>query len=80
MTAITLEALGFTITPEGWEKMLRGRMFTFRRLHDWADFEAVERLQRAVFGISDHNLIAASILIVIPKTGGQILGAFANVN
>ena len=78
MTAITPEALGFTVTATGWQKVLRGRLLTFRLLHDWADFEAVERLQRAVFGVSDHDLIAASILIVIPKTGGQILGAFAD--
>ncbi len=77
MTAITPTALGFTVTPDGWRKVLRGRTLTFRRLHDWADFEAVERLQRTVFGISDHDLVAASILIVISKTGGQILGAFA---
>ena len=78
MTAITPTALGFTVTPEGWEKVLRGRTLTFRLLHDWADLEAVERLQRTVFGVSDHDLIAASTLIVIPKTGGQILGAFAD--
>jgi predicted GNAT superfamily acetyltransferase len=77
MTAITPAALGFTVTPDGWQKVLRGRTLTFRLLHEWAEFEAVECLQRTVFGVSDHDLIAASILIVIPKTGGQILGAFA---
>lgn len=79
MTAITPAALGFTVTPGGWQKVLRGRTLTFRLLHDWADFAAVERLQRTVFGVGDHDLIAASILIVIPKTGGQILGAFAGL-
>lgn len=77
MTALTPEALGFTVTANGWQKVLHGRTLTFRLLHDWADFEAVERLQREVFGISDHDLLAASILIVIPKTGGQVLGAFS---
>ncbi|HEY8596806.1 MAG TPA: hypothetical protein VIL85_00170 [Thermomicrobiales bacterium] len=78
MTAITPAALGFTVTADGWQKVVRGRTLTFRLLHDWADLIAVEALQRAVFGISDRDLIAASILIVIPKTGGQILGAFAD--
>lgn len=77
MTALTPKALGFTITPDGWQKVLRGRTLTFRLLHDWADLEAIEALQREVFGIRDHDLLAASILIVIPKTGGQVLGTFA---
>ncbi len=74
---LTPAALGFTPTASGWQKAIQGQLITFRMLTEWDDLGAVERLQREIFGISDHDLTAASLLIVIPKTGGQILGAYA---
>lgn len=73
---LTPTLLGFATTAEGWQRAVGGRLLTFRLLEQWADLVAVEELQRSVFGVSDRDLIAASILIGIPKTGGQILGAF----
>jgi predicted GNAT superfamily acetyltransferase len=78
MTALTAEHLGFTPSAGGWLKTIGGRPFNFRLLHEWADLLAVEDLQREVFGIAEHDLAAASLLVVIPKTGGSILGAFVD--
>src|SRR6059058_3291023 len=76
MTSITPTALGFTPIDGGWQRMIRGRTLTFRQLRDRAAFAQVERLQREVFGIADRDLTSATLLVVIPKTGGDILGAF----
>ncbi len=48
----------------------------FRRLRTLAELEPVEELQRAVFaGILDRDLAAAGMLVVVPETGGEVLGA-----
>lgn len=73
---ITAQALGFTLTGDGWRRMVGGRELRFRRVRSRADFEQCERLQREVFGVSEHDLASFSILVIIPKTGGEVLGAF----
>lgn len=78
MTALTTDLLGFAPDSDGWRKAIGGRPLRFRLLRAWDDLLAVEDLQRAVFGISEHDLTAASLLVVIPKTGGQILGALSS--
>jgi predicted GNAT superfamily acetyltransferase len=75
-TTLTAQALGFTPTPTGWRKVIGGRELAFRRVRSRADFAQCERLQREVFGVSEHDLAAFSILVIIPKTGGEVLAAF----
>ncbi|RIK38437.1 MAG: GNAT family N-acetyltransferase [Chloroflexi bacterium] len=74
---LTLESLGFTAGEHGWSREVAGRPLTFRRLRTRADLEQTERLQREVFGVSERDLASFSILIVIHKTGGDVLGAFS---
>lgn len=73
---VTPAALGFVADGDGWGKTIGGRTLTFRRLRARADFAQVERLQRAIFGVADRDLVSASMLVVMPKTGGDVLGAF----
>lgn len=73
---VTAAALGFETTDDGWRKSVGGRTLTFRRVRSQADFESCERLQRDVFGVSETDLASFSIMVVIPKTGGEVLGAF----
>lgn len=73
---ITAQALGFSLTGDGWRRTVSGRELRFRRVRTRADFEQCERLQREVFGVSEHDLASFSILVMIPKTGGEVLGAF----
>ncbi len=73
---LTAAQLGFTATAKGWRREVRGRALGFRRLRLRAEFEQAERLQREVFGVSDRDLASFSILVVIQKTGGEVLGAF----
>jgi predicted GNAT superfamily acetyltransferase len=73
---ITARALGFTQTVDGWRRTVGGRELHFHRVRSRADFEQCERLQREVFGVSEHDLASFSILVIIPKTGGELLGAF----
>ena len=47
----------------------------FRLLRTFETLEQVEELQRQVFGVSDLDLMAASMLIVLPETGGDVIGA-----
>lgn len=75
-TAITTEALGFEEIPGGWWREVRGKALTFRRLRTRPDLEQTERLQREVFGVSERDLASFSILVVVHKTGGEVLGAF----
>jgi predicted GNAT superfamily acetyltransferase len=76
VSALTPAALGFTPIDGGWQQTIRGRTLTFRQLRDRAAFAQVERLQREVFGIADRDLTSATLLVVMPKTGGDILGAY----
>jgi predicted GNAT superfamily acetyltransferase len=74
--AISAASLGFAPYRDGWRKEIAGRLLTFRRAQSRADFEQCERLQRDVFGVGDYDLASFSLLVVIPKTGGHVLGAF----
>lgn len=73
---ITTAALGFETTPGGWHRPLGGRVLDFRRLRSRPDLEQTERLQREVFGVSERDLASFSLLVVVHKTGGEVLGAF----
>lgn len=62
--------------PGSWRKVVGGRVVRFRRLRTLAELKPVEDLQRAVFaGIGDRDLVAAGMLVVVPETGGEVLGA-----
>jgi predicted GNAT superfamily acetyltransferase len=74
--ALTAGNLGFRPIEHGWEKRLGQRTLHFRRLRSRSDLKATEALQREVFGVSDEDLISYSILVVIHRTGGEVLGAF----
>jgi predicted GNAT superfamily acetyltransferase len=69
-------ALGFQTLPSGWHRVVGGNELHFRRVRARADFAQCERLQREVFGVSETDLASFSLLVVIPKTGGEVLGAF----
>ncbi|HEX5500632.1 MAG TPA: GNAT family N-acetyltransferase, partial [Thermomicrobiales bacterium] len=74
---IAAEALGFTGDAEhGWRRIARGREWRFRPLRTLADLQPVEAIQRRVMGVSDIDLSPVSALIVVPETGGDVLGAF----
>jgi len=73
---ITAQALGFTPVSDGWRRTIAGRELRFARVRARDDFEQCERLQREVFGVSEHDLASFSILVMVPKTGGEVLGAF----
>lgn len=74
--ALTTTFLGFTETARGWTKIIGGRRIDFWRVRSHADFEECERLQREVFGVADYDLASFSIMVIIPKTGGEVVGAF----
>ncbi len=84
MTRAALDAVPFTAADlgfagddaSGWTKTLRGTPVAFRPIRALAEFDPVERLQQVVFGVSDRDLAAASGLIVVQETGGEILGAY----
>jgi predicted GNAT superfamily acetyltransferase len=70
-------ALGFSGNEEtGWLRSTRGREVHFRVLRTLADLVHAERLQEDVFGVSERDLIPANELIVVPETGGAVIGAF----
>ena len=73
-TALTI--LGFESGSEGWWKTVGERRLLFTRLRSRPDLEKTERLQRAVFGVSDRDLASSSILVTVHETGGEVLGAF----
>ncbi len=73
---ITPEALGFTPTGDGWRRDVGARTLDFRVVRAHEDFAQCERLQREVFGVSEADLASVSIMVVIPKTGGEVIGAF----
>jgi predicted GNAT superfamily acetyltransferase len=55
---------------------MRGHEIQFRLLRTLADLAHAERLQEEVFGVSERDLIPANELIVVPETGGAVIGAF----
>jgi predicted GNAT superfamily acetyltransferase len=69
--------LGFTgDEASGWTRELRGVTARFRLLRTLDDLLHAERLQEEVFGVTEHDLIPANELIVVPETGGAVIGAF----
>jgi predicted GNAT superfamily acetyltransferase len=69
--------LGFTGDEErGWSRALRGRPVHFRLLLSLTDLTQAETLQQDVLGVSERDLIPANELIVVPETGGAVIGAF----
>jgi predicted GNAT superfamily acetyltransferase len=71
------EALGFAGTEEhGWTRTIRQRQMHFRLLRTLNDLAHAERLQEDVLGVGERDLIPASELIVVPETGGAVIGAF----
>ena len=73
---IAPETLGFEDCPGGWLKTVGGPPLRFARLRSRLDLTETERLQKSVFGVSDHDLISSSILVTVHETGGEVLGAF----
>jgi len=74
--ALTPETLGFDPAPGGWRRSIGARTLDFRVIRSPEDFAQCERLQREVFGVSESDLASYSIMVVIPKTGGEVIGAF----
>jgi chorismate synthase len=71
------EALGFAGTEEhGWTRTISQHQMHFRFLRTLGDLAHAERLQEEVFGVGERDLIPASELIVVPETGGAVIGAF----
>ncbi len=73
------EDLGFApIGHEGsaWWAAVGGHRMLFRLLDRLRDLVPVEDLQRAVFGVTDLDVIPASELVVVPETGGAVIGVF----
>lgn len=48
----------------------------YRIVRSLAELEHVEALQREVFGVTDLDLMAASMLIVLAETGGDVLAVY----
>jgi predicted GNAT superfamily acetyltransferase len=63
-----------------WTKRVGGRAFTFRILRTIAELEPTEDLQHTVFGVSDRDLIPANQLIGAYESGGDVLGAFTEID
>lgn len=74
----TAADLGFEASADGWWKQVGDIAVAFRPLRRLPDLLSVETLQRAVFGVTDRDLLPASALVVIPETGGEVIGAFAD--
>ncbi len=72
----TAADLGFLAADGGWRKTVGGRKVAFRPVRRLADLAMVEGLQREVFGVSDRDLAAASFLVIVPETGGEVLGVY----
>jgi predicted GNAT superfamily acetyltransferase len=62
----------------GWTKRVGDRTVVFRILRSLTELSAVEVLQRDVFGVTDLDLAAASQLVSVQETGGDVLGAFVD--
>lgn len=73
----TAADLGFSVLPDGgWRKPVGDRLVAFRPLRRLPELIPVEALQREVFGVSDRDLLAASALVTLPETGGEVIAAF----
>ena len=70
-------AFGFEGDAEqGWRRRVAGTAIDFRLLQRLDDLRHAELLQEEVFGVSARDLIPANELIVVPETGGAVIGAF----
>ena len=74
--ALTADELGFLTTETGWRKDLGGHRVSFHPLRTVSDLLPVEAMQQAIFGVTDRDLAAASALVVVAETGGEVIGAF----
>lgn len=59
-----------------WRTAVREYQFEFRLLRGIDALIAVEELQQAVFGVTDRDLMAASMLVGLAETGGDVIGIF----
>jgi chorismate synthase len=77
---MTPESLGFTsIAPDTWTKPVRTGVATFRLLTEIPDLVPLEQLQREVMGVSsDLDIYAGNELLVLPETGGHVIGAYVD--
>lgn len=75
---ITPQLLGFESSGRvSWTKSVRGRTATFRLLSEIPDLVPLEELQRVVMGVtSDLDIYAGNELLVLPETGGHVIGAY----
>jgi predicted GNAT superfamily acetyltransferase len=74
---MTPESLGFSPTgPGAWTKSVRGREVVFRSLTALADLTPIVDIQRSVMGATELDTISESFLVVVPETGGHVLGAY----
>lgn len=64
----------------GWTKTLRGIPVAFRPLRTLPEIAPTEQLQLDVFGMTERDLVSASELVVVPETGGDVIGAFVPVD
>jgi predicted GNAT superfamily acetyltransferase len=59
-----------------WRKSVRGRAVEFRLLRHLPELIPVDEIQREVFGVTDEDLVCSNELVVVPETGGEVIGAF----
>jgi predicted GNAT superfamily acetyltransferase len=59
-----------------WRKEVRGRAVEFRLLRHLPELLPVDDIQREVFGVTDEDLVCSNELVVVPETGGEVIGAF----
>ena len=52
----------------------------FRIIETLDDLRPVETVQREVMGVNDYDLCPASQLVLVPDTGGFVLGAFVSAS
>ena len=79
-TMMTLADLGFvsdenTIDRPTWTHQARSDV-RFRAIETLDEFREVEDIQRDVMGVTEYDLCPASQLVLVPDTGGFVLGAY----
>lgn len=79
-TLLTANELGFQTGRDdrSWFKQIGEHLCTFRLLRTLGELAPTEALQREVLGASDLDMVAASELVVVQETGGDVIGAFRN--
>ncbi len=61
-----------------WRTTVGGQPVRFHLLNRVEELAPLEDLQRAVFGVTDLDVISASELVVVPETGGVVIGAYSD--